>query len=326
MKPVRPHQWESKYEDHFDYSKVRLGPRDDSFFPFSEVKSSDVSFSEKRVLFFNDVMRLAESQADQQTNRTIRSEEDWYTRYFFVETLMQQLVDEEGVDTQYKILYDLTGSRFRIPLQLSMGFKFKKIYGLELNEQDLEYAATVQRCAEQLSRAPSRVDQGDQAKFEEPILRLLTSSSLWEAQLLSFLEADWVDCDIGFFDTTVFGDCDEGVICVALENRVRMLQPGSYIFIFTKWLLVEPLTWHVRLLKTDERGLTDGTTLKVWLYKTVKQSTDHRTQYIDDNGQPIERNENNPLYQEEGRRHGGQRRSFFGVIPSGLESPSSGKG
>mmetsp|Transcript_21110 Transcript_21110/g.27384 ORF Transcript_21110/g.27384 Transcript_21110/m.27384 type:complete len:290 (-) Transcript_21110:36-905(-) len=270
--------WQISFEDHFDASKFTLSPRDGSFYPYSDVKTDDIIFSENRLLAFNDILEDAHQSQRQEEikmrDSTDFSSEDWFTKFFFIDTLIVQIIREERIDTQYKIFYDLTGSQGHIPLQLSLAYKFKTLISLEMNEDDVNSGKLI------LESASKKKSEDGTQKENTDIFR--TRPSQWDIRLCSFLEADWIDCNLGIFDCTKFDDYDEGLLCKALEARVRMLQPGSIILVFSKWLICEPFTWNIKLITTDERNMGDGAVLKAWVYKTIRQSSDHRTQYIDD--------------------------------------------
>ncbi|CAM9363784.1 unnamed protein product [Pylaiella littoralis] len=109
----------------------------------------------------------------------------------------------------------------------------------------------------------------------------LTKTPAWRIEHATLKNAEWVDGDVVFFDGTVFESLDEGVLCRYFQGRLRALQAGSFVVLFTRCadqLLIEE-SFKLIYCHTQEHTTADGRNRRnfsSWLFKTSLHSNDYR--------------------------------------------------
>ncbi|CAM9908044.1 unnamed protein product [Chrysoparadoxa australica] len=169
------------------------------------------------------------------------------------------MIKERGQDFRFKYFYDLSGSSGRAGFAACLMHQWSRVVSYECVK------SKEQRARDLLHRGKDK---------------LLTQPNRWTIHDMSFKSGDWIDGDVVLMDCTTFAPLDEGLLCDVIDVRLRLLQAGSYIVLFTlhNKLLLPPT--HYKLLFMHQSHHQSGA-FYVWLLVTTQASTDHRVGCFD---------------------------------------------
>ena len=223
-------------------------------FPFSDVSRTSVLYISRGFEEFSNVVRDATKEGlyvpsiggDVESGGA----ESDMSYYYIIARTLNLLRGILGANYHNKSFYDVSGSCGRVALTAALLYDWEKVESIEATSSN-----------EHQGRA--LLGRMDRHHIDVNVIKR------------NFMDYEWGDGDVCFFDTTVFQEhIDEGILLQKFEYAAMGLQAGSLLIIVTHWPK-RLLGNAFRMVNKDEhRKIDSNKTVNVWSFEKKTAALD----------------------------------------------------
>lgn len=216
-------------------------------FPFADVSRPSVLYISRAFDEFNQAIGDATKEGIYIPSISGNSDTDVaeadLSYFFMLARTLDLLKSIADANYHQKVFYDVSGSCGRICLASALLYDWEKVESLETTLSN-----------EHQGRALL-------GKMNRHHIDISVTKS-------NFMDYEWSDCDVCFFDTTIFKEfIDEGVLLQKFEYAAMGMEAGSFLIIVTHWQK-RLLGTEFRLVHKDEnRKIDTNKTVTVWSFE-----------------------------------------------------------